>query len=312
MKLIESKAEYIPQESGLEGIYKMVELAGRTAYKSEDKITPDSAKGFVDRMIKSNHGACLEHGTVYLKVKLPDDEITPSESLYHYKKNAYSKYIVTDRVAYISTNLRVIVENLWLDDLQYQCEPTEQHKKRYTMKFTCDRGVSHELVRHRAFSFLQESTRYCNYSKDKFGNELTFIIPSWFTTLNEKGDYKGEIRDGSNRVVLGEKTFQLSTTQGYAEHYLCSRLVEVETSYFWLLKQGYNPQQARQILPNALKTEIIMTGFASDWRHFFDLRLFGKTGAPHPDMKLLAEKAQKAMQDASIWDDIMNKESKFE
>ena len=188
MKLIDSKAELILQQGGLEGVYKQIEFCGRTCYKSEDKITEDSAKGFVDRMIKSNHTAMLEQGTVYLMAI--DWDYNP---LRHYWTNKYSRvkeiHLETEHCQsdtsykyayYVTTNLRVLVENGWLDDLQYLCDPTEHHEKRYTMKFTTDRGVSHELVRHRVFSFAQESTRYCNYSKDKFGNELTFIKPSWY------------------------------------------------------------------------------------------------------------------------------------
>ena len=182
MKLIESKVEVIEQQPGLEGVYKQIELAGRTCYKSEDKITEDSAKEFVDRMIKSKHGAMLEHGTVYLTAY--DDY---AEDLLKYQTNKYSKcksyteYLEDGKSikVCVTTNLRVLVENNWLDDLKYIGIPTEHHEKRITARFTCDRGVSHEIVRHRVMSFAQESTRYCNYGKDKFGNEVTFIKPTW-------------------------------------------------------------------------------------------------------------------------------------
>lgn len=96
-----------------------------------------------------------------------------------YVRNKYSKVNEDDLFYYITTNIRVIVENNRLDDLQYQVDPTEHHEKRITVKFICNRGVSHEFVRHRVFSFAQESQRYCNYSKDKFNNEITFIRPTW-------------------------------------------------------------------------------------------------------------------------------------
>ena len=161
MKLIKANFNIIEQGSGIDGIYKIIEQAGRTCYKSLDKITPDSAKGFVDRMIKSGHGAMLEHGTVYLK-------LTPSEiHIYSkYRDNPYTNVNVVNSedpypvpTYYISTNYRVLVEHGWLDDLKYICEPTEYHEKRVTVRFVCDRGVSHEFVRHRVFSFAQESTR---------------------------------------------------------------------------------------------------------------------------------------------------------
>lgn len=278
MKLIESKAEYIPQEEGLEGIYKAIELAGRTAYHSLDKITPDSAKNFVDRMIKSKHGAALEHGTVYLN--MPYDTI--------YEENSYSKSSWDGHNMFVTTNYRVLVENNWIDDLQYLCSPTEFHEKRYTMRFTCSRAIAQELTRHRVFSFLMESQRYINYSKERHGGELTLIVPNrsaWYGSEESKGE---------------------------AYWSMLGLLDDIEEMYMEAIKCGVQPQIARDILPNATKTELIMTGFASDWRHVMDLRLFGKTGAPHPDMLDLMQKAQKVMQEAGIWDDIMSKPSKFE
>lgn len=158
MKLIKPSFEIREQPSGLEGVYKQIEGAGRVCYKSEDKITEDSAKSFVDRMIKSGHGAMLEHGTVYLKVF---NVIENSELIDKYKSNKYSVvkegtevYNCHGDILYggckcITTNYRVLVENGWLDDLKYICKPTEFHEKRITVHFVCDRGVSHEFVRHK-------------------------------------------------------------------------------------------------------------------------------------------------------------------
>lgn len=154
MRLIKSSSEILEQEPGLQGIYKQIELAGRTCYKSLDKITEDSAEGFVHRMIASKHYAMLEHGTVYLTIidEVGDDylyEFIDSK----YGRNPYSK--LTEEVInnkyyfFITTNYRVLVENGWLDDLEYLCEPTEYHEKRVTVRFTTDRGVSHEFVRHK-------------------------------------------------------------------------------------------------------------------------------------------------------------------
>lgn len=161
MRLCKPSFEIIEQQSGLNGVYKQIELAGRTCYRSEDKITEDSAKAFVDRMIASGHGAMLEHGTVYLKVPYSDHKCAfPFENGYYddcignYRHNKYSKVIQVwedDDTAYdyVTTNLRVLVENDWLMDLQYICEPTKYHEKRITVRFICDRGVSHEFVRHK-------------------------------------------------------------------------------------------------------------------------------------------------------------------
>ena len=133
-----------------------------------------------------------------------------------------------------------------------------------------------EFVRHRVFSFAQESTRYCNYSKDKFGNELTFIIPSWM------GIEEGNVTTDSFGcpVKPNEETYDF-----------LSGLGSTEKSYFRLINKGLKPQQARQVLPNALKTELVMTGFVSDWGHFFQLRtsIIAETGKPHPDASALAD-----------------------
>ena len=263
MKLIESEVIIKEQEPGIDGIYKQIEWAGRHCYKSHDKITEDSAKAFVDRMIKSKHGAMLEHGTVYLTTRDYRHVIkyyNNNNSVVKQKggHNEYNQPIVT---YYITTNFRVLVEKDWLDDLKYICEPTEHHEKRITARFTCDRGVSHEIVRHRVMSFAQESTRYCNYSKDKFGCELTFIKPSWYdkTLENKHGGFEKFLEDA-------------------------------QSLYISLLDQGYLPQEARACLPNALKTEIVVTGFESDWEHFFSLRSpkYGAQGV-HPDMAKLAD-----------------------
>ena len=261
MKLIKPSFEIIEQQSGLDGLYKQIELAGRTCYKSEDKITPTSAKEFVDRMIKSGHGAMLEHGTIYLFC--PTEEYVDSNGdvqyynpLERYQDNSYSALAESNEGMYVTTNLRVLVEGNYMNDLKYQCEPTEFHERRVCVRFICDRGVSHEFVRHRVFSFAQESSRYCNYSKDKFGKELTYIYPCWMPEFDEN--------DWS------------------PFHHV---LYQAERDYFQLLAEGWKPQQARVVLPNALKTELVMTGFVSDWKHFFELRC---DSSAHPQARELA------------------------
>lgn len=264
MKLIKPSYEILTPADWREwGIKKFIELVGRTCYKSEDKIKDDSYKVFVQKMIDSKHYAMLEHGTIY---------ITASDYIYYikligdYDKNKYS--VVKEHfdeygnvIHCITTNLRVLIENGWINDLRYLSEPTEYHAKRITVKFVCNRQVSHEFIRHRVFSFAQESTRYCNYTKGKFGGELTFIKPCWLYDDNKSIVYT----DFVNTIKL------------------------IEYSYFDLIKEcGWKPQQAATILPNALKTELVMTGFVKDWQHFFNLRALGKTGAPHPQAKELA------------------------
>lgn len=268
MRLIKSKVELINQGSSIEDIYRHIELCGRVCYKSEDKITPDSAKEFVDRMINSGHGAILEHGTVYLTMPLQSEEV------HKYIMNPYSKVnSVTlengNSNAYITTNYRVLVEHNWLDDLQYMCEPTEYHEKRITVKWTCDRVTGESFLRHRVFSFARESTRYCNYSRDKFGNELTFIIPSWMNE-EELASY------GPYHTVVRSKT---------PESIFIASLNNAEQDYKSLIDMGWKAQQARQILPFCIKSPLIMTGFRSDWDHFFELRCAKNA---HPDAQKLA------------------------
>lgn len=287
MKLIKPSFEIWEQPTGLEGVYKQIERVGRVCYKSEDKITEDSAKPFVDRMIRSGHGAMLEHGTVYLQffwagaVCQQCNQTAPNKLLDRYAGNKYSIVHYHGNDVYVTTNLRVLVENNWLDDLKYICEPTEYHERRVTVHFVCDRGVSHEFVRHRVMSFAQESTRYCNYSKDKFGNGLTFIQPSWITLDKEITPI--------NELCLLSGQYDRENPN---LRYLAS-LVDANYAYLLLLNKGWTPQQARAVLPNSLKTELIVTGFTSDWNHFFDLRARGTTGAPHPQAKELAEPLMK-------------------
>lgn len=149
MKLIKPSFEIWNQPAGLEGVYKQIEKVGRICYKSEDKITEDSAKSFVDRMIASGHGAMLEHGTVYLKITYKDTDFTTLCMFYGKNKYSVLNHSEDNKIYYITTNYRVLVENNHLSDLKYLCEPTKFHAKRITVHFICDRGVSHEFVRHK-------------------------------------------------------------------------------------------------------------------------------------------------------------------
>lgn len=188
MKIIEPKVELINSPS-YSGLLSLIELAGRTCYKSESKITEDSAEKFVRNILKRGHEAVIEHGSV-------------------------------------------------------------------TVRFTCDRGVSHEIVRHRLASYCQESTRYRNYSKDGFGGEITVIEPSWCS-------------EGDPAYEVWKKA--------------CQR---AELAYFDLMSIGCSPQESRSVLPNSLKTEVVMTANMREWRHFLRLRT---ASAAHPDMREVAK-----------------------
>ena len=263
MKLIESGYKIIPQEPGLDGIYKICEIAGRTAYKSEDKITDGSAKRFVDALIKLNHGAVLEHGTVYLKLKW--------WQIFKKLKFVFNPYSRIRKFKYITTNLRVLMENNWMNDLKYLCDPTKYHEKRITVKFICSRSIAQEATRHRVFSFLMESQRYVAYIKDKFGGEITYIIPDWVKLRMDELTEDAFV-DCQDKAVKHWWEFLR-----YAEH-----------EYMGLLKLDLKAEEARSVLPNDCKTELVMTGFVKDWEHFFDLRALDKTGKAHPDIKALA------------------------
>lgn len=288
MKLIKASYQILePQET----IFKDIELAARTCYKSEDKMTEDSANKMVEMLAKNKHTAMLEHGTVYLQKTLHKKYSDKNAPLYHeeffkkYKNNKYSKINSSNYgwTINVTTNYRVLVENNWLNDLFYQCEPTEYHEKRVSVKFICDRGVSHEFVRHRVFSFAQESTRYCNYSKDKFDCELTFIIPCWMDKLTEgiRSDDLDGIYDSYGTNLFDYDSYVVA-------------LAECSNQYFRLLDLGWTPQQARLVLPNSLKTELVMTGFVSDWKGFFILR---DAVAAHPQARELAEPLHKEFKD---------------
>jgi thymidylate synthase (FAD) len=205
MKIIEPQ---VIIESHVDGDYilKQIEKAGRTAYKSEDKITEDSAKDFVNMIRKRGHLSVIEHQFV-------------------------------------------------------------------TVRVICDRGVSHEIVRHRLASYTQESTRYCNYTKGKFGSEITVIKPCFWNENDEK-------------VNVWKQTIE-----------------QIEIAYNKLIDLGATPQEARSILPNSLKTEIVMTMNLREWIHFFTLRT---SKAAHPQMREIAIPLLKRFQKQIpvIFDDI--------
>lgn len=246
MKLIKQSFEFINQtDFSLVGIKKHIERCARVSYKSENKITDTSYEKFVNMLESRGHDRPLEFGTVYLTLR-GDDAL---RNIFIYAENPWTKirkqvikaeYDPNIRVVlnYVTTNYRVIVENHLEEDLKYLCEPTEYHYKRYTVHMILDRGVMDEFRTHVGLSHLAESTRYCNYSKDKFGNELTFIQPCW------------DIR-GSNYIDF---------------------LRHAEWGYFRMLKNGWTPQQARSVLPLGIKSELISCGFKDAWENFFKRR----------------------------------------
>ena len=273
------------QEPGMDGIYRQVERAGRVCYKSEDHCTAESARPFVERMIKSQHTAMLEHATVYLLYR--DGETASAEqggdatgeTWQRYERNKFSKVTTVDGCHYVTTNLRVLAENQWLADLDHLTEPLAHHERRVTVHFTTQIATTREFNRHRANSMAEQSTRYCNYSKDKFGNEISINIPEWVRALSVEEPAQIDFLELAKKVTEGQ-------ADDY-ENWLFANLA-AERAYMNLIALGRKPQEARAILPLDTNTELIHTAFVSDWKHFFDLRAQGTTGAPHPDAKVLA------------------------
>ena len=275
MKLIKPSFQIIePTGYTIDDIYKSIELAGRVSHRSEDKITETSAKDFVGRMLNMKHLATCEFGTVYLYIDCHSPNFITI--LNKYICNKYSECIVDAEFpsgnAYISTNYRVLVENNWLDDLKYLCEPTKYHHKRYTVKFILDRGILAEFTRHRRFSFMAESTRYNNYSKNKFNNELTFIKPCWTN-----------IPEGNYGDIFNPKEPDITLTPN--EYAFIDILRETEKYYIGLTNNGWKAEEARNVLPLSLKTELYMCGFVEDWGQFFKLRTASNA---HPQARELA------------------------
>ena len=305
MNLIKPSVTNItPQRYLEENILKHIELCGKTCYKSENNITDDSYKRFVDMIKTNHHNSVLEHGTVYLFTTC---DVSAAESFNHsiaykYSKNPYS-VVTTDGMMdlqglYITTNYRVIVENGWEDDLRYLVdEPIKPyHVERHTFRITCSRAIANEVVRHRQMSFSQESTRYCNYSKDKFGKELTFIIPEKLSMLPEGLCYfhdginfriQPDINDPLNTISINPRKFK---NAGEIDLWL-TELDRISYTYFDLInKYSWKPEEARGVLPLDLKTDLIVTGTKSQWEDFFELRC---AKSAHPDIQVIANEIKK-------------------
>jgi thymidylate synthase (FAD) len=284
MKINQPSFEIWEQMPGADGVYRQVERCGRVCYKSENHQTADSARPFVERMIASKHTAMLEHATVYLTLDEHDDRVA------FYRQNRFTHVNMVNGKAYVTTNLRVLVENDRMDDLKELCEPTAHHERRVTVHFTTQVAITREFNRHRVNSMAEQSTRYCNYSKEKFGAEITINLPQWVKDLPD-GAWTSTIKEG--KVSLDDDAFLALTKKvvageaDAADNWLFANLA-AERAYLNLTALGRKPQEARVVLPLDTNTELVHTAFLSDWKHFFDLRALGTTGAPHPDAKAVA------------------------
>ena len=263
MRLIDSFVEIIPQEPTFEGALKAVELAARVSHLSEEKITDGSYKEFCDKLLSMGHLSPFEFGTVYLTIPSSSNTVFTE---FFYRNNKYSKTLLGEDKTYVTTNLRVIYENNRQKDLKYLTEPTDFHQKRINTHWICSRAIQQEVTRHRVFSFLWESTRWIGYDKDKFGSELTFVKPAWYWSEEDSINHK-----------LACARFEKS-------------LQNIEDDYLFLREKGLLPQDARHILPLALKSEGYVCGFENDWKGkngFFEQRA-SKTA--DPDIQVLTNK----------------------
>lgn len=323
------------KETLIEDMFKHIEICGRTCYKSDDKITETSYQKFIENLEKLEHGAMLEHGTLYLTIPLgtPVDDpqyIWKMDIVRFFSSNKFSKVnseVVNENVDveikgygmrtqasatfyYITTNWRVIFENKdklfvkyftsnfnskkenFKDSiLSWMTPPTDKHEKRYTVKFTYHLAVARDVNRHRVQSIGEESTRYCNYSKEKFGAELNIIEPIWFTDdekeiIHNKEDHMSFkdmcklISRGTDFPVMEQVDYWMFANMA------CEYAYMMNTTQFG--EKNWTPQQASLILPLDTKTESVHTAFASDFCHFFNLRALGTTGAPRPSAKEVA------------------------
>ena len=305
MEFIAPSFEIWEQNNSIDGIWAHIARCTRICYQSTPKENGETNEEFVKRVILRNgeekdfeklHGAMLEHGTVYLAIPYTD-----SETLSHYigyagKYNEieftkYSKVTMTRSTHnYVTTNLRVIYENDWLDDLKYICSPTEHHIKRLTVSFTTNIGVTREFNRHRVNSIAEESTRYCNYSKKNDG-QLKIGLPAWLLDDEHlpylEGHAFDKVGDYASGIIWQEDD-EIVNNWCDMDFYLCA-LTFSQWCYNMLIAKGWKPQQAREVLPLATKSQLIHTAFVDDWKHFFKLRADGVSGPPHPNAALLAK-----------------------
>ena len=320
MKIIEPQVELWKQEPTLEGAWHQIARATRVCYQSKPR-EGESSEDFVKRIIlkpaliegnlddlehcKFNfdkmHGGMLEHGTVYITVPpyIADDKIS-AKAFTILIINKYSKVNTFNNWDYITTNLRVLFEENILDCLKYITEPTEHHFKRYTFSVITDIGVTREMNRHRTFSIAEQSTRYCDLTRNRFGDCLNFPIPNW---INENlletsevdncllSDMSNDLNSATTEYINNFDIKESNGTDNWddIDFYIYANIV-AQYCYKALRNKGWRPEQARQVLPLGLKTQAVYTAFDNDWQHFIKLRADNVSGKVHPNMKIIADK----------------------
>jgi thymidylate synthase (FAD) len=280
MKLIKQSFQFVNQKGfTLKDIYKHIEYCARISYKSQNKITDTSYEKFVNMLESRGHDRPLEFGTVHLKMNTAQFKCLQTLLLMNKVYNDYwIKYniIDTEDNCYITTNYRYYMELCRYDRgiseyLDFSDSPF--YPKRYTIHMILDRGVMDEFRTHVGLSHLAESTRYCNYSKDKFGSEITFIKPCWLNI--PEGEYNHCIMVSKNssdiRVeCVGSDEIGKYYNIGEDEGLFLNSLVQSELTYLNLINnKKWTPQQARSVLPLGIKSELISCGFKDSWENFF-------------------------------------------
>ena len=286
MKLIKQSFEFINQtDFSLVGIKKHIERCARVSYKSEDKITDTSYEKFVNMLESRGHDRPLEFGTVHLK--MPEHEfrslidILTSSRTYN---DLWMHYKVVETLeegytVYVTTNYRYY-KLMWnqMNTLSeyFDATDSEYYPKRYTVHMILDRGVMDEFRTHVGLSHLAESTRYCNYSKDKFDNEITFIKPCWLNVPEGKYNHCIMVSKNSPDIrveCVGSDEIGKYYNIGEDEGLFLNGLVQSELTYLHLINnRKWTPQQARSVLPLGIKSELISCGFEDAWENFFKRR----------------------------------------
>ena len=265
MKLIKQSFEILEQKDfSLIGIKKFIERCGRVCYKSEDRITDDSYEKFVNMLEKRDHARPLEFGTVHLKMHilyfLGLKNVLCMNKMWN---NGWIKYHYIGKLAYVTTNYRYYLSIIKVyPDIQksFDTQDDKLYPRRYTVHFITSRGVMDEFRTHVSLSHLAESTRYCNYDKDRFNNEITCIIPHYCPDLI-----------GGNSYNLYTCKFELTQTEGLSEKSAkwIESMCQAEQDYMDLLNDSCTAQEARDVLPLGIKSELISCGFEDAWSNFF-------------------------------------------
>lgn len=265
MKLIKQSFEILEQKDfSLIGIKKFIERCGRVCYKSEDKITDDSYEKFVNMLEKRDHARPLEFGTVHLKMHISYfHKLRDILCINKMWNNEWIKYHYIGELVYVTTNYRYYLNIIKVyPGIQESFDPQddELYPKRYTVHFITSRGIMDEFRTHVGLSHLAESTRYCNYDKDRFGNEITCVIPHYCPDLI-----------GGNSYDLYTCKFELTQTEGLSEKSAkwIESMCQAEQDYMDLLNEGCTAQEARDVLPLGIKSELISCGFEDAWSNFF-------------------------------------------